>query len=156
MSILLNRSVCCKRFPLSPTKICLLWEEILLKHKDDIEFKNVNDVVTKRTPSCLVHWDISKSSDCIASHGCGSRKWIMLRNGRRWACKHSPISCISPLPPCIHHSKMCFSVGKRSLEPGEWGGFWGPQSIPTLPSLSVFSCSSGWVHNGCTANPKEG
>lgn len=74
MSILLNHSVCHKIFPLSPTKICLLWEEILLKHKDDIEFKNVNDVVMKRTPSCLVHLDISKISDYIASHGCGSRK----------------------------------------------------------------------------------
>lgn len=101
MSIFLNQFVCHKRFPLSPTKICLLWEQSLLKHKDDIEFKNANDVVTERTPSCVVHLDILKSTDCIVSHGCGSRKWIMLRNCQRWACKDSPTS-FTPLLLLLH------------------------------------------------------
>lgn len=65
-------------------------------------------------------------------------------------------SWASPLPPCTHYSEMCFSVGKRSLEPGEWDGFWGPLSIPTLSSLSLVSYLGGWVHSGCTAGPKEG
>lgn len=118
MSTLLNHSVCHKRFPLSPTKLCLLWEEILLKRKDDMEFKNVNDVVTKRTPSCLVHLDISKSSDCIPSHGCSSRKWIMLRNGQRWACKHCPIS----FPPVLLPFHLPFIILKCVFlwERGVW------------------------------------
>lgn len=145
ISFFLNHFVCHKRFPLSPTKICLLWEENLLKHKDDIEFKNANDVLTERTPLCVVHLDILKNSDYIISHGHSSRKWIMLRNSQRWACKDSSTSIASPPPAplCICSSEIYFSMGKkkhlRSLEPGEWDGFWAPLSLPTLTSLSVVS-----------------
>lgn len=155
MSILLNCSVCHKRFPLSPTKICLLWEEILLKHQDDIEFKNVDDVVTKRTPSCLVHLDISKSSDCIASHGWGSRKWIMLGNGQRWACKDSPIS----FPPVLLPFHLAVIVLKCVClrERGVWSLGSGVVS-KVLWAFSLFLYSllfPVWV-GGCTADPKEG
>lgn len=90
--------------------------------------------------------------------------WMQLQemnNAEEWAemslqtLPHLLPSCASPLPPSIHYSKVCFSVGKRSLEPGQWGGFWGALSIPTLAPLSV-SEVRGWVHSGCTAGPKEG
>ena len=61
----------------------------------------MNDVVTVRTPSCVVHLDISTSTDCILSHRHGSRKWIMLSNSQRWACKDSP-TFFAPLLLLLH------------------------------------------------------
>lgn len=118
--------------------------------------KNVHEVVTERTPSCFVHLDISKSSDCIISHGRGSRKWIMLRDGQRSACKGSPTSFTPSLPLCICSSKISFSRHKihlKHLEPGEWDGLWEPLSFPTFTLLLSHPC--GWMHNRCTAGPKE-
>lgn len=64
-----------------------------------------------------------------------------------------------PPPLCICSSKICFFYEKKTSEEfGAWGsdGFWGPLSIPTFTSLSVVSYLCGWLHNWCTAGPKEG